>query len=87
MIYWHMEEHAVCIYSQLKTVSSSEVAAMIQGVMRHCTDMQIQKQFVDSHGHSEITFEFCRLLGIQLMPRLKNIYEQKLCLVEAADAE
>ena len=44
MIYWHVEKHAVCIYSQLKTVSSSEVAAMIQGVMRHCTDMQVQKQ-------------------------------------------
>jgi TnpA family transposase len=36
---------------------------------------------------SEIAFGFCRLLGFQLMPRLKNIYEQKLCLVDAADAE
>src|SRR6266700_1006823 len=87
MIYWHVEKHSVCIYSQLKTVSSSEVAAMIQGVMRHCTDMQVQKQFVDSHGQSEIAFGFCRLLGFELMPRLKNIYEQKLYLVEAADAE
>jgi len=82
-----VEKHSVCIYSQLKTVSSSEVAAMIQGVMRHCTDMQVQKQFVDSHGQSEIAFGFCRLLGFELMPRLKNIYEQKLYLVEAADAE
>jgi TnpA family transposase len=29
MIYWHVEKHAVCIYSQLKTVLSSEVAVMI----------------------------------------------------------
>jgi TnpA family transposase len=33
MIYWHVERKAVCIHSQLKTVSSSEVAAMIQGVL------------------------------------------------------
>jgi Tn3 transposase DDE domain/Domain of unknown function (DUF4158) len=26
MIYWHVEKHSVCIYSQLKTCSSSEVA-------------------------------------------------------------
>ena len=25
MIYWHVEKHATCIYSQLKTCSSSEV--------------------------------------------------------------
>jgi Tn3 transposase DDE domain-containing protein len=35
MIYWHVERHSTCIYSQLKTPSSSEVAAMIEGVLRH----------------------------------------------------
>lgn len=50
MIYWHVEKNAVCIYSQLKSCSSSEVAAMIEGVLRHCTDMTVEKNFVDSHG-------------------------------------
>ena len=35
MIYWHVEEKSACIYSQLKRCSSSEVAAMIEGVLRH----------------------------------------------------
>ena len=30
MIYWHVEKKSTCIYSQLKTCSSSEVAAMIR---------------------------------------------------------
>ena len=34
MIYWHVERKSACIYSQLKTCSSSEVAAMIEGVLR-----------------------------------------------------
>jgi TnpA family transposase len=38
MIYWHVERKNVCIYSQLKSCSSSEVAAMIEGLLRHCTD-------------------------------------------------
>src|SRR5205823_2031098 len=38
MIYWHVERKSVCIYSQLKHCSASEVAAMIEGVLRHCTD-------------------------------------------------
>ncbi len=33
MIYWHVDANAVCIYSQLKRCSSSEVASMIEGVL------------------------------------------------------
>ncbi|MGI8412259.1 MAG: Tn3 family transposase [Solirubrobacteraceae bacterium] len=78
MVYWHIEKKSACIYSQIKTVSSSEVAAMIEGVLRHCTDMTVEKNFVDSHGQSEVAFAFTRLLGFQLMPRLKGIHAQKL---------
>jgi TnpA family transposase len=53
MIYWHVEKHAACIYSQLKTCSSSEVAAMIEGLLRHDTEMEVEKNYVDSHGQSE----------------------------------
>ncbi len=78
MIYWHVEKNSACIYSQLKTCSSSEVAAMIEGLLRHCTSMKIDKNYVDSHGQSEVAFAFTHLLGFQLMPRLKGIHRQKL---------
>src|SRR6266446_8853870 len=87
MIYWHVEKHAVCIYSQLKTCSSSEVAAMIEGLLRHDTEMEIEKNYVDSHGQSEVAFAFCRLLGFQLLPRLKAIHAQKLYRAEAGQPE
>lgn len=83
MIYWHVERQATCIYSQLKRCSSSEVAAMIEGVLRHCTDMEIQRQYVDSHGQSAVGFAFCHLLGFELAPRLKAIARQKLALPNA----
>ena len=78
MIYWHVEKNSACIYSQLKTCSSSEVAAMIEGLLRHCTSMKVEKNYVDSHGQSEVAFAFTHLLGFQLMPRLKGIHRQKL---------
>jgi TnpA family transposase len=78
MIYWHVEKKSVCIYSQLKRCSSSEVAAMIEGVLRHCTAMDIEQHYVDSHGQSEVAFALCHLLGFDLMPRLKAIASQKL---------
>src|SRR5690625_3585039 len=66
MIYWHVEKNSTCIYSQLKSCSSSEVAAMIEGVLRHCTNMDVEKNYVDTHGQSEIGFAFCHLLGFRL---------------------
>ncbi|MCC6478335.1 Tn3 family transposase (plasmid) [Aminobacter sp. SR38] len=84
MIYWHVEKRATCVYSQLKRCSSSEVASMIEGVLRHCTDMEIQRQYVDSHGQSAVGFAFCRLLGIELAPRLKAIARQKLAISAAS---
>ncbi|HLQ96715.1 MAG TPA: Tn3 family transposase, partial [Pseudogracilibacillus sp.] len=54
MIYWHVEKNSTCIYSQLKSCSSSEVAAMIEGVLHHCTNMDVEKNYVDTHGQSEV---------------------------------
>lgn len=86
MVYWHVAKQALCIYSQLKAPSSSEVAAMIEGVLRHGTEQKVERNFVDTHGQSEVGFAFCHLLGFQLMPRFKNIHSQKLALVDEGDA-
>jgi len=86
MVYWHVEKKSTCIYSQFKRVSSSEAAAMIEGVLRHCTEMEVERQYVDSHGQSEVAFAFCRLLGFELMPRLKGIHRQRLYLPESGQA-
>jgi TnpA family transposase len=40
--------------------------------------MEIDRQYVDSHGQSTVAFAFCRLVGFQLLPRLKVIHSQKL---------
>jgi TnpA family transposase len=78
MIYWHMEKGRVCIYSQLKNCSSSEVAAMIEGLLRHCTDAEIEANYTDTHGASVVGFAFTELLGFRLLPRMKNIGAIKL---------
>ena len=40
--------------------------------------MEVEKQYTDSHGQSEVAFAFCRLLGFELLPRLKAIPTQRL---------
>jgi hypothetical protein len=54
MIYWHVERKSVCVYSQLRTCSSSEVAAMMEGLIRHAADIDsnIEANYTDTHGAS-----------------------------------
>jgi TnpA family transposase len=85
MIYWHVDRNSTCIYSQLKTCTSSEVAAMIRGVLRHCTKMDMRETYTDTHGQSVVGFGICHLLNFDLRPRLKNISKQKLCISSAGD--
>jgi len=87
-VYWHVETNAVSIYSQLKNHSASEAAAMIEGLIRHDTQMRVEKNFVDSHGQSEVAFAFCRLLNeFKLMPRLKRIKRERLYLPDTGMAK
>jgi len=78
MVYWHVDTNALCIHSQSKTCSSSEVGAMIKGVLEHSTKMDLNAAYVDTHGQSTIGFGIGRLLQFNILPRLKNIHKQKL---------
>lgn len=83
IIYWHIDKKSALIFSQLKSCSASEVSSMIEGVLRHCTDMDIQKGYVDSHGQSTVGFAFSYMLGFDLLPRIKAIHKEKLYRPEA----
>jgi TnpA family transposase len=78
LIYWHVERKSMAIHSQLIGCSASEVAAMIEGVMRHGTTMEVEASYTDSHGQSEIGFGVTRLLGFDLLPRIKRVNKTRL---------
>jgi len=82
MIYWHVSDQYICVYSQLKTCTSSEVVSMIQGITSQETEMDIESQYVDSHGQSELGFALSYLEKFDLLPRYKTIGDQKFYLPE-----
>jgi TnpA family transposase len=51
---------------------------MLEGLLRHFTSADINRNYVDTHGASVVGFAFCQLLGFKLMPRLKNIGSARL---------
>lgn len=51
---------------------------MIEGVLRHCTNMEVDRQYTDTHGASVVGFAFAHMLDFKLMPKLKNIGSARL---------
>lgn len=84
MAYWHIETNSLCVHVDLKNISRSEVTSMLKGIVRHDTEMAVASNAVDSLGQSELGFAVCRMLGVELRPRLKRIKHQKLYLPDAA---
>lgn len=82
LVYWHVEKGSLCIYSRLKSDMTPEWAAMIEGLVRHETDLKIERSYTDSLGQSTVAFAFAKLIGFELMPRLRGIAHQKLSLHE-----
>ena len=78
LVYWHVERGSVVVHSQTLRASASEVHAMVEGAIRHGTAMNVEGNYVDSHGQSEIGFGITRLLNIDLLPRIKRINKVRL---------
>jgi len=87
LIYWHVERRSMAVHSQLISCSASEVAAMVEGAMRHDTTMDVEANYTDSHGQSEIGFAITRLLGFELLPRIKQINKARLYRPRAGEPD
>ncbi len=60
---------------------------MIEGAVWHGTTMKVEGNYVDSHGQTEIGFGVTRLLGFDLLPRIKQINKVKLYRVESGESD
>src|SRR5262249_15579677 len=85
MIYWHVERKSVAIYSQLQSCSASEVAAVIEGLMRHAADIATARDSSDPHAAPTVGLASAHLLPYALLPRLKHIGAARLNRPDAGD--
>jgi TnpA family transposase len=85
LVYWHVERGSAVVHSQTPHASASEVHAMSAVAIRHGTTMNVDGNYADSHGQSEIGLGITRLLNIDLLPRIKRINNVRLYRPAAGD--
>lgn len=76
-VYTHVNDQYSPFYAQL--ISSSEEAAhIIDGLLYHKSEQQIDEHYTDAAGYSYQVFGLCQLLGIQFSPRIKHLEKRTL---------
>jgi len=60
------------LFSHFIPCGVREAVYILDGLMKNTSEIQPETVHSDSHGQSEAVFGLAYLLGIKLMPRIKN---------------
>jgi TnpA family transposase len=70
--YHHVADSYVALFSHFIPCGTWEAVYIIDGLLKNKSDIQPEKIHADTQGQSTPVFALSYLLGIQLMPRIRN---------------
>jgi len=77
-VYTHTSDQMSTFYNQVISCRSRESLYVLSGLLLNDTILQPQRHHVDTGGYTEHLFALCSLLGIEFMPRIKDLADQQL---------
>jgi len=70
--YHHIADSYVALFSHFIPCGTWEAIYIIEGLLRNASEIQPEKVHADTQGQSGPVFALAHLLGIKLMPRIRN---------------
>lgn len=70
--YYHVSDQYIALYSHFIPCGVYEARYILDGLLRNESDLHPDTVHADTHGQSTPVFAIAYLLGIQLMPRIKE---------------
>lgn len=70
--YRHVADNYVALFSQFVVCGVHEAVYILDGILQNRSEVRPSRLHADSHGQSEAVFGLAYLLGIELMPRIRN---------------
>ena len=70
--YHHVADAYVALFSHFIPCGTWEASSIIEGLLKHASDIQPDAVHADTQGQSTPVFALAYLLGIRLMPRIRN---------------
>ena len=73
--YHHIADNYVALFSHFIPCGVWEAIYIIEGLLQNTSDIQPDQVHADTQGQSTPVFALAHLLGIQLMPRIRNWHD------------
>ncbi len=83
--YTHVSDRYAPFHTKVISATAGEAAHVLDGLLHHGADLQIQEHHVDGGGVSDHVFALCHLLGFRFAPRIPNIAARRLHLFDGID--
>lgn len=81
--YRHIADNYVALFSQFVVCGVHEAVYILDGILQNRSDVRPNRLHADTHGQSEAVFGLAYLLGIELMPRIRNWRSLRLYSADA----
>ena len=69
-------------HTKIINMDSREALHILDGLLAHHTELDIQEHYTDTHGYTDQIFALCHLFGIKFAPRIKGISDLRLFYVD-----
>ena len=83
-VYTHVSDRIGVFATQLISCAPREATYVLDGLLENDTSLDPRQHTTDTHGFTEPLWGLCHLLGIDFMPRLKDLSDQRLWRPEGA---
>jgi len=77
--YYHLSDTYIALFSHFIPCGVWEAVYILDGLLKNESDIQPHVLHADTQGQSELVFALAYLLGIELMPRIRNWKKLDLC--------
>jgi TnpA family transposase len=84
-IYRFVSDQFSSFYTKVINTNARDAVHVIDGLLVHETDLQIEEHYTDTAGYTDQVFGLTNLLGFRFAPRLRDIADSKLYSFEKPD--
>ena len=80
-MYRHTSDEYSAFYVNVINTNIRDAVLVIDGVLHHESELEIEKHFTDTAGYTEQIFGLSHLLGFMFAPRIRDIADSILYLI------
>lgn len=87
IFYTHISDQYVPFHVKVINATVRDATYVLDGLLYHESDLQIQEHYTDTSGYTEQVFAMCHLLGFRFAPRMRDLPDKKLYTFEPTSSE